>query len=641
MKSSMRRRGLGQGLRSGIEALEPRELLSVGFDYQMAERFGLDLNDNGLIDLPNTASYAQPEALSLSFSVLDDPSPDPSTTYSWSLMPQGGGPATLVTRTAAEIGSGDLPTADVPAGVYTTTFRRIVGGVVTDEVTRPVSVRDILIVSLGDSYSSGEGNPERVQGLSLPKEFPAGTIPYLRGSDLNQAEPAIAFVAASPFLSRTSEALWADGADGFYGPTPFGLDMTEDNRQSHRSTLAATAQYALQLERSDPHSSVTFVHVAQSGATTQTTIGAVPAFGLEDPSYRLTPQTELIPAIVGSRPVDQLFISLGGNDVGFTTLAAGLVISDVTVTDVLGQVSTISPGQLPTILSRARGVISQSTALGLIRAGFNALAARLPAGYASVQQALSGSGIAVDATFITEYPDPIRIFKTFVDPNTGQPFTIPWWGPAIFDILPPAQVSATESFFVSQSILTPLNAVARQSASANGWTYLTNIANAFTGHGYDAPRFVDPIGNLRFLRTARESSLNQGPVGLTGPLHTSGTLHPNGLGHQAIKGVIVGDLTPSVAAIGGPGGRFAFAAPRGPRLARHAGLSYSWDFDRLPGQGAFRPDATGPRAVITGADPDPSTRGRVATLRVTNRLGLSIERAVFLPPRRGHVLPAL
>ena len=206
---------------------------------------------------------------------------------------------------------------------------------------------------------------------------------------------------------------------------------------------------------------------------------------------------------------------------------------------------------------------------------------------------------------------------------------------------PAGEVSATESYFVSQSILAPLNALARQGASANGWTYLTNISDAFLGHGYDAPKVADSIGNLRFLRTARESSLFQGPVGLTGPLHTSGTLHPNALGHQAIKGAIVEDLTPSVVAVGGPGGRFAFALPGGPGMARHAGLSYSWDFDRLPGQGAFRADASGPRPAITGEDPDPITPGRVATLRVTNRLGLSIERAVFLPSRRGPaVLPA-
>jgi lysophospholipase L1-like esterase len=617
-----------------LEALEPRELMAVGFDYAMAERFGQDLNHNGLIDLPNTATYARPTTLNLTFSVLDDPNPDPSTLYSWSMQPPGNGSPTVVERTAGQIGSGNLPTVSVPAGTYSTTFQRIVGGTVTDTVTQPVNVRDILIVSLGDSYSSGEANPEVVQGLSLPSEFPSGTIPYLENSDLNQDLPALAFTAVSPFLTQTTAALWADGADGYYGPTPFGLNMTEDNRESHRSTLAATAQYALQLERSDPHSSVTFVHVAQSGATTQTTIGAQPAYGKEDPNYVLTPQTKLIPAIVGTRPIDQLFISLGGNDVGFTTLAAELVVGGVVVSDVLGNVTSFVPSQEPAILAQAQQAIANSTALGIVQATFNALARSLPAGYASVQKALSTSGITVNATFITEYPDPTLIYKTFTNPSNGQPFTIPWWGPAAFDIVPPAEVSATEAYFVSQTILPALNGLAKQGAAANGWTYLGNISSAFLGHGYDAPRAADSIGNLRFIRTARESSLYQGPVGLTGPLHTSGTLHPNALGHQAIKAAILGDLSPSVRAVASPGGALALARPVGRRNVRNAGLSYAWDFDRLPGQGAFRADAFGARTAITGHDPDPTTPGRVATLRVTNRLGITTEKAVFLPRRR-------
>jgi len=621
--------------RFAVEALEARQLLAVDFDYAMAERFGRDLNQNGLIDLPNTATYAQPTALTLTFSVLDDPSPDPSTVYSWT-MQAGSGATTVVQRTAAQIAAGDLPTVSVPGGSYGTTFQKVVGGVVQATVERPISVRDILIVAMGDSYSSGEGNPERVQGLSLPGYFPSGTISYLQNSDLNQDAPGTAFVLASPFFTQTADALWADGADGYYGPTPFGLDMTNDNRQSHRSTVAATAQYALQLERSDPHSSVTFVHVSQSGATTQTAIGAVAAYGLEDPSYKLTAQTKLIQAIVGSRPIDQLFISLGGNDVGFTTLAEGLVVSDVVVDDVIGDASSFTPGGVNRILNQANRVIAASDALSAVLDYFNYLKSGLPAGYASVQQALSASGVTSSATFITEYPDPTRIYRSFINPNTNQPFTLPWWGPAAFDVVPPAQISATESYFVSQSILTPLNQAVAAAAKANGWTYLTNIASAFLGHGYDAPKAVDSLGNQRFLRTARESSLFQGPVGLTGPLHTSGTLHPNALGHQAIQGAIWGDLTPTAAAVGVGvvRGTTAVAMTRGrARSARDAGLTFEWDFDRLPGQGRFRADAAGHRVLVTGADPDRKP-GRVATLRITNALGLSTERAVFLRTRR-------
>jgi hypothetical protein len=620
--------------RFAVEALEPRELMAVGFDYAMAERFGRDLNHNGRIDLPNTATYAQPTALSLTFSVLDDPNPDPSTVYSWTMQPGVGSP-TVVQKTAAQIASGDLPTATVPAGTYATTFQKIVGGVVQATVQQPVSVRDILVVSMGDSYSSGEANPEQIQGLSLPGYFPSGTIPYLQTSDLNQDLPGSAFVVASPFFTQTGIALWADGADGYYGPTPFGLDMENDNRQSHRSTVAATAQYALQLERSDPHSSVTFVHVAQSGATTQTAIGAVTAYGMEDPSYVLTAQTKLIQAIVGSRPVDQLFISLGANDVGFARLTEGLVASDIDLTDVIGNASSFAPNQVNRIYRQANQVIANSDALALVLAYFQFNKASLPSGYASVQAKLAEIGVTPGATFLTEYPDPTRIYQSFVNPNTGRPFTLPWWGPAVFDVAPPAGISATESYFVSGSILAPLNQALQAGAAANGWTFLTNISNAFMGHGYDAPKVQDGLGNVRFFRTARESSLFQGPVGLTGPLDTKGTLHPNALGHQAIQAVIWNDLAPAAQVGVAVRGSTAVAMTRGrgPRHVRDAGLTYEWDFDRLPGQGRFRADAAGHRVAITGADPDRKP-GRVATLRITNALGLSTERAVFLRTRR-------
>ncbi|WZO96139.1 hypothetical protein EP7_003123 [Isosphaeraceae bacterium EP7] len=618
--------------RPTAEHLESRQLLTVDFDFAMAERFGLDLNKNGLIDLPNTATYAQPAALTLTFSVLDDPNPAPSTIYQWTMQPSTGSP-TIVQRTAAQIASGNLPTVSVPGVTYATTFQKVVGGVVVNTIERSVSVRDILIVSLGDSYSSGEGNPERIQELSLPDYFPSDTIPYLQTSDLNQTIPGVAFTAAAGFFTQTSTALWADGADGFYGATPFGLNMTNDNRQSHRSTVAATAQYALDLERSDPHTSVTFVHVSQSGATTQTAIGAVPAVGQEDPNYTLTPQTKLIQAIVGNRPADQLFISLGGNDVGFTTLAQGLVVSDIVVTDVIGNATSFAPNQVNRILQRADAAIAASRALSVVLDAFEVFAAALPADYASVQTALNAVGFSSGTTFITEYPDPLRINRTFINPNNGLPFTLPWWGPAVFDVVPLAQISATESYFVSKSILIPLNLDVAAAAKANGWTYLTNISAAFLGHGYDAPKVQDSLGNLRFLRTAREASLFEGPVGLTGPLATRGTLHPNALGHQAIKAAILGALTPTANIAVTMRGGTLNARPQGrANHPRNTGLTYAWDFDRLPGQGRFRADAVGARATLTGKDSD-RRPGRVATLRTTNALGISTERAVFLPAR--------
>src|SRR4051812_7296140 len=108
MSSTVRDRLRRRASRFSVEVLEDRRLLAVGFDYAMAERFGRDLNHNGLIDEPNTASYAQPATLQLTFSVSGDTNPPPSTIYRWTMKPPSGTPTT-VQRTAAQIAAGNLP----------------------------------------------------------------------------------------------------------------------------------------------------------------------------------------------------------------------------------------------------------------------------------------------------------------------------------------------------------------------------------------------------------------------------------------------------------------------------------------------------------------------------------------------------
>lgn len=123
-------------------------------------------------------------------------------------------------------------------------------------------------------------------------------------------------------------------------------------------------------------------------------------------------------------------------------------------------------------------------------------------------------------------------------------------------------------------------------------------------------------------------------MGLTGPLQTNGTLHPNALGHQAIKTAILGDLTPTAnVGVTTRGGMVFARVRRRVGTVRNVGLSFAWDFDRLPGHGRFRADALGARAALTGEDPD-RRPGRVATLLITNALGHSTERAVLLTGRR-------
>src|SRR5439155_7473002 len=86
-------------------------------------------------------------------------------------------------------------------------------------ITKKVVVKDWLIVSLGDSYASGEGNPD------VPQKFDQRTL----GTT----------VLAGP--------IWVD-------------------RRCHRSGNSGPAFLGRVIEDADPHASVTFLSLACAGA---------------------------------------------------------------------------------------------------------------------------------------------------------------------------------------------------------------------------------------------------------------------------------------------------------------------------------------------------------------------------------------
>ena len=117
---------------------------------------------------------------------------------------------------------------------------------------------------MGDSYSSGEGNPRNVEA-------------WLReGGSL----------------------------------TPYW-----DDEACRRSARGGPALAAQELEDADSHSAVTLVDVACSGATIVNGI-----LGPQAGSGVGTGQIEHVHQIVGARPVDIVLLGIGGNDDGFTTV---------------------------------------------------------------------------------------------------------------------------------------------------------------------------------------------------------------------------------------------------------------------------------------------------------------------------------
>lgn len=383
-------------------------------------------------------------------------------------------------------------------GTYAVTLT-ITGPDAGGPFTHPVTIRDILIVSVGDSYASGEGNP---------------VVPR----------------------SGDQPAQWVD-------------------RRCHRSTVAGPAIAAAQLERADPHTSVTFLSFACSGATIARPYH-VPSDGFdyysEDRSkllgvgvlapYRgaepadpeaydertfIPPQIDqMVTAVTcaegtagcpsGGRRVDALLVSGGGNDIGFGPVAASCVFHQ----DCSGNA----------YVSHWVSGAGQVT----LSARFQHDASLMPGIYSSLADRLDDTGLAIAETYVTEYPDP----TTTNDPDDADGSCDRMLEDT--NPIPFVEISDVETRWARDTVLARLNAEVLAGAQAQGWTYVDGISSAFGGHGYCAP------AGQRWIRRAAESVTLQGPDDAAA---TTGTLHPTADGHRAYAERIVDHLEADLAAL--------------------------------------------------------------------------------------------
>jgi hypothetical protein len=408
---------------------------------------------------------------------------------------------------------------------------------------QPVEVRDLLIVSIGDSYGSGEGAPDRAQVID-----------------------GLGYVSAP--------ATWVD-------------------RRCHRSAAAPSAVAARSLESADPHSTVTFLSFACSGATvSQEYFGDQsnfdpyrpgqftkpkgngilgPYMGVEPPDPNDFSEAAKLPSQVQqltdalttfgaapARQVQALSISAGGNDMGFGPIAS---------------VCTLYYECKDHFVSGANGEGPRP-----LYQRFGQSLATMPARYGALDTALSA--LPIDRTYITQYPDPTRndggglCAKILDDVIPG------WMAPflalgAAVDFspvpLPPYQMDGGdrpdggEVGWAGNEVLPGINGAVGNGAVANGWTLVDGIADAtgnlFSGHGYCA--------SDNWIRRASEATAMQGPwdpplncnlVSLifTFPIFvaagclppattkTTGTLHPTARGYQAVGGRLLAKMRPDL-----------------------------------------------------------------------------------------------
>jgi hypothetical protein len=439
----------------------------------MAERYGIDENGNGMIDLPNTFAYAHPSGFTVRFdATCAGVGNSPIAAYDWEISGNG-------LASPLHFSSVQPSVPNLHEGLYNVRLTVTAQDGTTNSTTEPIYLKDWLIVSIGDSYGSGEGNPVRDQVLD------------------------------SFGFTRTG-AKWADGRD--------------DHRRCHRSTLAASSLAALSVEWADPHSTVTYISVACSGATISKEIfkdpfhpnwnefegtgilggyrGAEPPDPNDyNPAHFLPDQLKQVSDIVGSRQIDALSVSGGGNDALFAKILEECAIWENAChhdTELLDHV--------------------------------NAALAELPGRYSALNAALTDQAPAgrgplnIAKVYLTEYPNP-----AYYDNGT-------MCNEMMGDILPGRVINLAETQWLLPNVMDPLNGAGADASNDFHWRRVDGIGSAFAspgqyGHGYCATHTgATPYS---WMRTAEESARKQGPD--TDRTKTKGIMHPNESGHRAIS----------------------------------------------------------------------------------------------------------
>lgn len=326
------------------------------------------------------------------------------------------------------------------------------------------------------------------------------------------------------------------------------LEPVWRNRRCHRSSLSGPVQAARRLAESDPHSSVTFIHLPCSGATIETgVIGPYDGIDpielnemtgmLETPSVPLPAQIDRARELIcgascdgSDRVVDAFLLSVGANDVNFTEIIHTCIVGEPCFSNPIPDGTAAATFGLLCAGTGAFGSACDDfySSLESVDAEEVFLDGRneppsnglddLPAHYQSLQMALIDAfgADAARGLFLTEYPDITRdasgmscgweITQSLAEQTMNLP-----------------GVSPAEMVWAGTVVQTQLAAAMQTAAAVHGWNYVGGIAAAFGAHGYCA--------SDNWVNRVQESYLAQGGI--------EGSLHPNELGQLVYRDAIL------------------------------------------------------------------------------------------------------
>lgn len=610
---------------SALLSALPRTTMAVGeptadFDWSMADRFGLDDNHDGVVDyfpetsdLPGLTGDITPGTFTVRLDACDSTADSSIISYAWNIAGAAAGPSASCTLTR-----------QLKEGTYPVTLTVVDAEGDIGTLTRDVVVQDWLIIALGDSYGSGEGNPDQPVPLFVLDDLEAAQQAAADAqddydaallnlttvdTDYDDTVDAMAAVAVPCGWSDTNGNGLYDTWDAFavdvigcpialanaaFAALEDSLDLlgeamndaiqvaqealdlaqagfdlavanvtltatqlldfenslsaTWQDRRCHRSARAGIAQAALELEQLDPHTSVTFVHLACSGAEADAgllnryqgvdvELENPPIDCVDHPGQCIPPQIQRVDQLVGDREVDALFMSIGGNDANFGSIIQACIVLEPchvppatpdpvvvagTAGICLGLLGPVLAGYCTDFLD---DLVVEHGAGGQTASEFFAdgLAELAPQDdgeglYQRVDQRIADRfpDLTDDRVYISEYPN-----ATEDDDGTHCPDVNP------LNNLP--GMTLAEGLFADNTVtqglddMVRLNAIGDGTYLGQGWNLVDGVYDVFATHGYCAD-------DHWFVRVD-EAFRNQ--------FNHVGMVHPNASGQQAYRDLIL------------------------------------------------------------------------------------------------------
>ncbi len=361
----------------------------------------------------------------------------------------------------------------------------------------------------------------------------------------------------------------------------------------HRSMISGQARAALALEQADPHTSVTLVHLSCSGAKISTGLndvhGGQPINAILEPLIRslLLPELPALPKITSQikaaaevaagREVDAIVISIGGNDVKFSTIIENCIVGepchdttalppseDFTDAQKLAVQQNCNPGSFVNFLfgsSLPAGKLSftelclsvydkaaSESEPGTALVTFNEALTRLPGQWQNLNAELKKDehfpSLDSGRVYLTEYPDPTGDDNG--DYCAWDPSQTTTLGHEIKNI---PGITLPEIFWADTVVGSTLRNETAAAAAKYQWKFITEtgingqtISSASRKHGYCADN--------HWVVRIPESLLNQ--------QDHLGSVHPNRQGQEIYKQAIYTQLVQDFY----PNG--LYASPRAP-----------------------------------------------------------------------------